>query len=118
MTYQTTISIGKNEPEIRIDFRDVNDLVRVWIDDEDLGLQPGGSPTFSIPNKYFQQNDTTRELIIISATVGLQNYGEGFDKVQRGVTSNIYVNDVDYTSPKSGWKHQIGLKGEFEKVPC
>ena len=53
-------------------------------------------------------------LNILSATMGLVNYGSHYEDVQKGISGRITVNGRDITKGK--WSHQIGLLGEYKMV--
>ncbi|KAJ3671896.1 hypothetical protein LUZ60_007975 [Juncus effusus] len=92
------------------------DVVRVYINGQYSGSKVGNW----VPLKQtLQLVQGINELVLLSETVGLQNYGAFLEKDGAGFRGEIKLtgfknSDIDLS--KSLWTYQVGLKGEYLKI--
>lgn len=101
-------------PAVKID--SMRDVLRVFVNGELAGSVIGRWVKVSQPVKFVQGYN---ELLLLSQTVGLQNYGAFLERDGAGFRGQIKLvgfrnGDIDLS--KSLWTYQVGLKGEFLKV--
>ncbi|KAL8158433.1 beta-galactosidase 9 [Apium graveolens] len=122
--YTTRIYISDDEisfweenevsPELSID--SMRDLVRIFINGELSGSAKGQWIKVVHPIQLVQGYN---DIVLLSETVGLQNYGAFLEKDGAGFRGRIKLTnskngDIDLT--ESSWTYQVGLKGEFLKL--
>ncbi|KAE9602995.1 putative beta-galactosidase [Lupinus albus] len=98
-------------PKLTID--GVRDILRVFVNDELIGNVVGQWVKVIQPVQFLPGYN---ELILLSQTVGLQNYGAFLEKDGGGIRGSIKLTgfknrDIDLS--KSSWTYQVGLQGEF-----
>ncbi|XP_071726484.1 beta-galactosidase 9 [Rutidosis leptorrhynchoides] len=101
-------------PSLKID--SMRDVVRIFINGELIGSAQGDWVQV-VRQVQFKQG--YNDLLLLSETVGLQNYGAFLEKDGAGFKGQITLTgfkngDVNLTH--SPWTYQIGLKGEFMKI--
>ncbi|EOY05200.1 Beta galactosidase 9 isoform 1 [Theobroma cacao] len=94
----------------------MRDVLRVFINGQLTGSVSGHWVKVVQPVQ-FQQGYS--DLILLSQTVGLQNYGAFLEKDGAGFRGQIKLTgfkngDIDLS--KLSWTYQVGLKGEFQKI--
>ncbi|OIW19190.1 hypothetical protein TanjilG_04933 [Lupinus angustifolius] len=93
----------------------VRDILRVFVNGELIGNVVGKWVKVIQPVQFLPGYN---ELILLSQTVGLQNYGAFLEKDGGGIRGPIKLTgfqngDIDLS--KSSWTYQVGLQGEFLK---
>ncbi|KAI9194696.1 hypothetical protein LWI28_008308 [Acer negundo] len=101
-------------PAIMID--SMRDVLRVFINGQLTGSVSGRWVKVVQPVKFVPGDN---DLVLLSQTVGLQNYGAFLEKDGAGFRGQIKLTgfkngDVDLS--KLSWTYQVGLKGEFQKI--
>ncbi|KAI3791098.1 hypothetical protein L2E82_04702 [Cichorium intybus] len=101
-------------PSLIID--SMRDLVRIFINGELIGSARGDWVKV-VQKVQFKQG--YNDVMLLSETVGLQNYGAFLEKDGAGFKGQITLTgfkngDVNITH--SPWTYQVGLKGEFLKL--
>ncbi|XP_017226067.1 beta-galactosidase 9 isoform X2 [Daucus carota subsp. sativus] len=122
--YTTRIYISDDEmsfweenevsPELSID--SMRDVVRIFINGELSGSKRGHWIKVVQPVQLVQGYN---DIVLLSETVGLQNYGAFLEKDGAGFKgriklTNSKIGDIDLT--ESSWTYQVGLKGELLKL--
>ncbi|TYI61226.1 hypothetical protein E1A91_D10G158400v1 [Gossypium mustelinum] len=105
---------NKVSPTLVID--SMRDVLRIFINGELIGSVSGHWVKVLQPVQ-FQQGYS--DLMLLSQTVGLQNYGAFLEKDGAGFRGQIKLTgfkngDIDLS--KASWIYQVGLKGEFQKI--
>ncbi|PPR91450.1 hypothetical protein GOBAR_AA29232 [Gossypium barbadense] len=105
---------NKVSPTLVID--SMRDVLRIFINGELMGSVSGHWVKVVQPVQ-FQQGYS--DLMLLSQTVGLQNYGAFLEKDGAGFRGQIKLTgfkngDIDLS--KASWIYQVGLKGEFQKI--
>ncbi|KAK5793822.1 beta-galactosidase 9 isoform X2 [Gossypium arboreum] len=105
---------NKVSPTLVID--SMRDVLRIFINGELMGSVSGHWVKVVQPVQ-FQQGCS--DLMLLSQTVGLQNYGAFLEKDGAGFRGQIKLTgfkngDIDLS--KASWIYQVGLKGEFQKI--
>lgn len=101
-------------PTVIID--SIRDVLRVFVNGQLAGS------TFGHWVKAVQPVDLLQgynDLVLLSQTVGLQNYGAFFEKDGAGFRGKVKLTgfkDGDMDLAKSLWTYQVGLRGEFLKI--
>ncbi|OMO71010.1 hypothetical protein CCACVL1_18521 [Corchorus capsularis] len=101
-------------PTIIID--SMRDVLRVFINGKLAGSVDGHWVKVVQPVQFPQGYS---DLILLSQTVGLQNYGAFLEKDGAGFKGQIKLTgfkngDIDLS--KASWTYQVGLKGEVQKI--
>ncbi|PON34329.1 Glycoside hydrolase [Parasponia andersonii] len=101
-------------PAVRID--SMRDLLRVFVNGQLEGSVRGHWVKVSLPVQFVKGYN---DLVFLSQTVGLQNYGAFLEKDGAGFRGQIKLTgfrngDIDLS--KFLWTYQVGLKGEFLKI--
>nr|XP_043627198.1 beta-galactosidase 9-like [Erigeron canadensis] len=101
-------------PALTID--SMRDVVRIFINGQLIGSANGYWIKVA---QVVQLKKGYNDLMLLSQTVGLQNYGPFFEKDGAGLKGRTTLNgfkngDIDLTH--STWTYQVGLKGEFMKL--
>ncbi|GMP77971.1 hypothetical protein CsSME_00034069 [Camellia sinensis var. sinensis] len=102
------------EPALTID--SMRDLVRIFINGKLIGSAAGHWVRVDQP---VQLKQGYNDLVLLSETIGLQNYGAFLEKDGAGFKCPIKLTgfrngDIDLSN--SLWTYQVGLKGEFMKI--
>ncbi|KAF5820230.1 putative beta-galactosidase [Helianthus annuus] len=101
-------------PSLKID--SMRDVVRIFINEQLIGSERGHWVKV-VQDVELKQG--YNDVMLLSQTVGLQNYGAFLEKDGAGFKGQITLTglkngDVDLTH--STWTYQVGLKGEFQKL--
>ncbi|KAK9072448.1 hypothetical protein SSX86_008882 [Deinandra increscens subsp. villosa] len=101
-------------PLLNID--SMRDIVRIFINGQLIGSSRG--KWVKVVQKVELQQGYN-DVMLLSQTVGLQNYGAFLEKDGAGFKGQITLTgfkngDVDLSH--SPWTYQVGLKGEFQKL--
>ncbi|KAB1213622.1 Beta-galactosidase 9 [Morella rubra] len=102
------------KPMLTID--SMRDVLRVFINGQLIGSVIGHWVKVVQPVHFLQGYN---DLLLLSETVGLQNYGAFFEKDGAGFRGQIKLTgfrngDIDLS--KSSWTYQVGLQGEFLNI--
>ncbi|XP_057959150.1 beta-galactosidase 9 [Malania oleifera] len=94
----------------------MRDVVRVFINGQLTGSVVGHWVKVLEPLQFFQGYN---DLVLLSQTVGLQNYGAFLEKDGAGFKGQIKLTgfksgDIDLS--ESLWTYQVGLLGEYLKI--
>jgi len=94
----------------------MRDLVRIFINGQYAGSKIG---SWVKVEQKIQLKQGYNDLVLLSATVGLQNDGAFFEKDGAGFKGQIKVTgfrngDIDLSD--SLWTYQVGLRGEFLQI--
>ncbi|PWA35777.1 D-galactoside/L-rhamnose binding SUEL lectin domain-containing protein [Artemisia annua] len=101
-------------PSLRID--SMRDVVRIFINGQLIGSAKGDWVEVV---QQVQLEQGYNDLMLLSQTVGLQNYGAFLEKDGAGFKGQIILTDFkngDVNLTHSQWTYQVGLKGEFMKI--
>ncbi|GJY32787.1 D-galactoside/L-rhamnose binding SUEL lectin domain-containing protein [Tanacetum coccineum] len=101
-------------PSLRID--SMRDVVRIFINGQLIGSAKGDWVEVV---QQVQLKQGYNELMLLSQTVGLQNYGAFLEKDGAGFKGQITLTNFkngDVNLTHSQWTYQVGLKGEFMKI--
>ncbi|XP_031253021.1 beta-galactosidase 9 isoform X2 [Pistacia vera] len=101
-------------PAVKID--SMRDVLRVFINGQLTGSVIGRWVKVVQPVQF---QSGYNDLMFLSQTVGLQNYGAFLEKDGAGFRGQIKLTgfkngDIDLS--KLSWTYQIGLKGEYQKI--
>ncbi|XP_044478740.1 beta-galactosidase 9-like isoform X1 [Mangifera indica] len=99
-------------PAVTID--GMRDVLRVFINGQLTGSVIGGWVKVVLPVQF---QPGYNDLMLLTQTVGLQNYGAFLEKDGAGFRGQIKLTgnrDIDLS--KLLWTYQIGLKGEYQKI--
>ncbi|KAL0671069.1 hypothetical protein Bca4012_033773 [Brassica carinata] len=122
--HKTRISVSEDDisfwkknganPTLSVD--SMRDVLRVFVNKQLSGSIVGHWVKAVQPVLFVQGNN---DLLLLTQTVGLQNYGAFLEKDGAGFRGKAKLTgfkngDVDLS--KSSWTYQVGLKGEAEKV--
>ncbi|XP_020259719.1 beta-galactosidase 8 isoform X2 [Asparagus officinalis] len=119
--YSTSININGDEPfllngtQSNLHVESLGHILHAFINGKIAGSGVGSS---SNPKISFEKPITlapgSNKIDLLSATVGLQNYGAFYDLVGAGITGPVKLKgqngSVDLSSQQ--WTYQVGLKGE------
>ncbi|PKU80113.1 Beta-galactosidase 6 [Dendrobium catenatum] len=86
-------------------------VLHVFVNGNHSGSAQGTKITFDKPIFFTQGSN---KIDLLSATVGLQNYGAFFDLTGAGITGPVQLRGQSGTLDLSSaeWTYQVGLKGE------
>ncbi|CDP11164.1 unnamed protein product [Coffea canephora] len=106
----------KNEVRPTLKIHSMRDMVRIFINGKLAGSAKGKWIKVVQP---VQLTEGYNDIVLLSQTVGLQNYGAFLEKDGAGFRGPIKLTgcksgDVDLTN--SFWTYQVGLKGEYERI--
>ncbi|KAL5542687.1 hypothetical protein UlMin_010397 [Ulmus minor] len=101
-------------PAVKID--SMRDVLRVFVNGQLTGSVIGHWVKVFQPVQFVQGYN---DLLLLSQTVGLQNYGAFLEKDGGGFRGQIQLTgfkngNIDLS--KSSWTYQVGLEGEFLKI--
>lgn len=103
--YTQKVNIPTGGADVTI--KNVNDMVDLFVDGNFVGNSRGGSSvTFKVPAAL----GGSRELQILTSTVGLVNYGAYIERYTRGIEGSVSVGATNVT--QGTWVSMPGLKGE------
>ncbi|XP_019180392.1 PREDICTED: beta-galactosidase 9-like [Ipomoea nil] len=102
---------GNTTPALTID--SMRDFMCAFINGQLAGCTKGDWEKVVQPLKFVQGYN---DIVLLSQTVGLQNYGAFLEKDGAGFKGQVKLTgwkngDIDITN--SSWTYQVGLKGEF-----
>ncbi|BFG15416.1 hypothetical protein CerSpe_016900 [Prunus speciosa] len=105
---------SKISPAVAID--SMRDVLRVFVNGQLTGSVIGHWVKVEQPVKFLKGYN---DLVLLSQTVGLQNYGAFLERDGAGFRGQVKLTgfkngDIDLT--KLLWTYQVGLKGEFLKI--
>lgn len=101
-------------PSLTID--SMRDVVRIFINGKLIGSAKGKWVKVA---QQVQLKQGYNDLMLLSQTVGLQNYGAFIEKDGAGFKGQITLTEFkngDVNLTHSPWTYQVGLKGEFLKL--
>ncbi|CAN4120826.1 unnamed protein product [Withania somnifera] len=106
----------ENNVSPTIDIDSMRDFVRIFVNGQLAGSAKGKWIKVVQPVKLVQGYN---DILLLSETVGLQNYGAFLEKDGAGFKGQMKLTgckngDINLTT--SLWTYQVGLKGEFLKV--
>ncbi|XP_016458095.1 beta-galactosidase 9 isoform X1 [Nicotiana tabacum] len=106
----------ENDVSPTIDIDSMRDFVRIFVNGQLAGSVKGKWIKVVQPVKLVQGYN---DILLLSETVGLQNYGAFLEKDGAGFKGQLKLTgcrngDINLTT--SLWTYQVGLKGEFLKV--
>lgn len=106
----------ENEVTPTLSIDSMRDLVRIFFNGKLSGSARGHWIKVVQQVKLMQGYN---DIVLLSQTVGLQNYGAGLEKDGAGFKGQIKLTgfkkgDIDLTN--SSWTYQVGLHGEFLKL--
>ncbi|MCD7464552.1 Beta-galactosidase 9 [Datura stramonium] len=106
----------ENDVSPTIDIDSMRDFVRIFVNGQLAGSAKGKWIKVVQPVKLVQGYN---DILLLSETVGLQNYGAFLEKDGAGFKGQMKITgcrngDINLTT--SLWTYQVGLKGEFLKV--
>ncbi|CAH1432299.1 unnamed protein product [Lactuca virosa] len=120
--YMTNFYLTKNDPvwsdDMSLIVNATGQVLHVYVNGEYLSDQ---SATYGVFNYVFEKkiklNPGPNKIILLSATIGLQNYGPKFDLIQTGVPGPVQIigKKGDETIIKDlstkKWYYKVGLDG-------
>ncbi|GER40416.1 beta-galactosidase [Striga asiatica] len=120
--YMTRVKIGKNDPiwsrNMSVRVNGTGHVLHAYVNGHHIGSQWAG---YNVPNYVFEKKVELKpgknQITLLSATVGLQNYGPKFDLVQSGLRGPIEIigKNGDETIIKDltrhKWSYKVGLRG-------
>ncbi|PKA55078.1 Beta-galactosidase 8 [Apostasia shenzhenica] len=115
--YSISTQVSGNEPFINsmmqsnLHIESLGHVLHVFVNGNYSGNMKGTQITFD--ESIFLTPGSNR-IDLLSATVGLQNYGAFFDLIGAGITGPVQLRGQNGTLDLSSqeWTYQIGLKGE------
>ncbi|KAL2227770.1 beta-galactosidase 15-like [Sesamum indicum] len=127
MWYMTSLHLGKDDPvwsdEMRIRINGTGHVMHSFINGEHLGSQWA---TYGVFNYKFEKRIHLKpgrnQITLLSATIGLQNYGPNFDVVQTGLPGPIEIigqkgdECIIKDLSKRTWTYKVGLDGFNTKL--
>ncbi|XP_009790181.1 beta-galactosidase 15-like [Nicotiana sylvestris] len=127
MWYMTNVYIGKNDPiwsdNMTLRVNGSGHILHAYVNGQYLGSQWA---TYGIFNYVFEKqvklNPGRNHISLLSATIGLQNYGAHFDTVQSGIPGPVEIIGKngdesvikDLSSHK--WSYKVDLNGINNKL--
>lgn len=122
--HKTRISVSEDDisfwkinganPTVSID--SMRDVLRVFVNKQLSGSIVGHWVKAVQPVRFIQGNN---DLLLLTQTVGLQNYGAFLEKDGAGFRGKAKLTGFkngDLDLSKSSWTYQVGLKGEADKI--
>lgn len=119
--YRVSLNIRGDEPylvsgsQTLLHVDSLGHVLRVFVNGYYFGGAAGSASNSKISlNKLINLDQGKNTIDLLSATVGLQNYGAFFDLSGAGVTGPVTLsaNGVTLDLSSYQWTYQIGLKGE------
>ncbi|XP_038703868.1 beta-galactosidase 9 isoform X2 [Tripterygium wilfordii] len=105
---------NKISPAVTID--SMRDVLYVFINGQLAGSVVGHWVKVTLPIKF---SLGLNDLVLLSETVGLQNYGAFLEKDGAGFRGKAKLTgfrDGDVDLSKLSWTYQVGLQGEIQKI--
>jgi hypothetical protein len=106
--YTTVVNITSEGSSLSI--TSVQNRVLIFLNDIFVGDFAGGSVKVVLPSGVTGEAN----LYLLTATVGLENYGAYMEAYSVGILGDVYLGDQNITM--STWKVQPGLQGEALQV--
>ncbi|KAJ8755478.1 hypothetical protein K2173_019276 [Erythroxylum novogranatense] len=105
---------SKVSPAIQID--SMRDVIRVFVNDQLAGSVVGRWVKVTLPVQF---QSGYNNLVLLTQTVGLQNYGAFLERDGGGIKGHAELTgfrngDIDLSNLL--WTYQVGLRGEFLKI--
>ncbi|KAG6428159.1 hypothetical protein SASPL_112408 [Salvia splendens] len=94
----------------------MRDLVYIFVNGQFTGSARGKWVTVTQP---IDLKEGYNDILLLSQTVGLQNYGAFLEKDGAGFRGQIKLSEFkngDLVLTESNWTYQVGLKGEYFKI--
>ncbi|KAJ8543368.1 hypothetical protein K7X08_005891 [Anisodus acutangulus] len=127
MWYMTNVYIGKNDPiwsdDMTLRINGSGHVLHAYVNGQYLGSEWA---TYGIFNYVFEKkvklNPGRNHISLLSATVGLQNYGPHFDTIQSGIPGPVEIigkkGDERIIKDLSAhkWSYKVGLDGISNKL--
>ncbi|KAL3532723.1 hypothetical protein ACH5RR_006244 [Cinchona calisaya] len=124
--YMTSVNLDKNDPiwskNMSIRVNATGHVLHAFVNGEFIGSQWA---TYGIFNYVFERsvklNPGSNQITLLSATIGLQNYGAYFDVVGTGILGPVQIigrnGDESITKDLSAhkWSYKVGLNGLGKK---
>ncbi|OVA11464.1 Glycoside hydrolase [Macleaya cordata] len=118
--YMTSVNIGTNERSQILRVTTKGHVLHVYVNKKLIGSQWGKDGKY---NFVFEAPVTLKrgvnQIALLSATVGLANYGEFFDTVQTGIVGGpvllVGINNSTKDLSNTTWSYKVGLNGESKK---
>ncbi|KAK8934992.1 Beta-galactosidase 6 [Platanthera zijinensis] len=115
--YSISIEVSGNESfltshmQSNLHVESLGHVLHVFVNGNPLGSTTGTKITFDVPILF---TPGSNKIDLLSATVGLQNYGAFFDLTGAGITGPVQLRGQNGTRDLSSeeWTYQVGLKGE------
>ncbi|CAI9117606.1 OLC1v1019017C1 [Oldenlandia corymbosa var. corymbosa] len=106
----------QNQVKPLLNISSMRDVVRIFVNGKLSGSAKGHWVKVVQPINLSQGYN---DVVLLSETVGLQNYGAKLEKDGAGFRGPIKLvgfknGDLDLT--KSSWTYQVGLQGEYQKI--
>ncbi|CAK9171385.1 unnamed protein product [Ilex paraguariensis] len=125
--YMTSLNLDKNDPiwsdDMSLRVNGTGHILHAYVNGEYLGSQWA---TYGIFNYVFEKkiklNPGRNQITLLSATIGLQNYGPKFDVIQTGIPGPVEIigrkGDESIIKDLSAhnWSYKVGLNGEDDKL--
>ncbi|XP_074317084.1 beta-galactosidase 15-like isoform X2 [Silene latifolia] len=121
--YMTRVNLDKNDiiwsDDMRIRVNSSGHVLHIYVNGQDLGYDYGKDDSYGINSfeKKIKLKAGKNVIALLSATVGLKNYGAYFDMVPTGITGPVELLGVrgDETVIKNltlhTWSYLTGLQG-------
>ncbi|XP_073155787.1 beta-galactosidase 15-like [Henckelia pumila] len=122
--YMTSVNLEENDPiwsdDMILSVNGTGHILHAYLNGEYLGSQTG---SYGVFNYKFEKKVKTKlktgnnQITLLSATMGLQNYGGGFDSVGTGLPGPIEIitrqGDETIIKDLTGheWSYKIGIDG-------
>ncbi|CAK9159233.1 unnamed protein product [Ilex paraguariensis] len=127
MWYMTSLNLDKNDPiwsdDMSIRVNGSGHILHAYVNGEYLGSQWA---KYGIFNYVFENkvklNPGRNQITLLSATVGLQNYGPYFDVIETGLPGPVEIvgrnGDESVVKDLSAhkWSYKVGLNGLDDKL--
>nr|CAD1843636.1 unnamed protein product [Ananas comosus var. bracteatus] len=117
--YMTSVDHPKSE-EVTLYVNTTGHILYAFVNDNLVGAQysPNGPFGFEFQRSVTLQSGTNH-ISLLSATVGLKNYGYEYELMPAGIVGGpvkLIGKDSTVDLSKNTWSYQIGLDGEGRKV--
>ncbi|KAM7464298.1 hypothetical protein LguiA_032419 [Lonicera macranthoides] len=118
--YMTSVDIEKNDPiwgvEVRLQVNTKCHVLHAFVNGKHIGTQwaKNGKYEFVYEQNIFKLKKGKNTISLLSATVGLPNYGAFFDRVENGILGPVKLiapNSAEKDLSKNQWAYKVGLKG-------
>ncbi|MFQ6671024.1 hypothetical protein Gotur_035698 [Gossypium turneri] len=116
--YMTSFDVnGTSWKDATLSVKSSGQVLYAYVNGHLIGSQSGYAFQFKNPVSLMPG---TNNLTLLSVTVGLQNYGQFFDKGPEGLNGGPVVltdnKNVTIDLSSNTWKYKIGLNGEAERL--